>query len=93
MSGRKYKLPVKVDETFDNVPSYEHPRKPRGRSWGGREPGASGNDGGGGRGEGAGRKELFSPLLYFSPPPPPQVSFPLAPVTRPPHDLPLGFRG
>ena len=25
-----------------------HPRKPRGRSWGGRETGASGNDGGGG---------------------------------------------
>ena len=53
-------------------------RKRRRRGWGEKEKG---------------RKELFSPLLLFSPPPPPPPSFPLADVSRPPHDLPLGLQG
>ena len=39
-----------------------HPRKPRGRSWGGRETGASGNDGGWGRGRGEKEKGRKEPL-------------------------------
>ena len=31
--------------------------------------------------------------ILFSPPLPPPLSFPLNPVSRPPHDLPLGLRG
>ena len=50
-----------------------HPRRPRGRSWGGRETGANGGP-------------FSSPLTL-------RRRFPLAPVSRPPHDLPLGLRG
>ena len=56
----------------------DHPRRPRGRSWGGRQSGASGNDGGGGGGgekRGRGEKSSFP-------------SFPLTPVSRLPTICP-----
>ena len=46
----------------------QHPRRPRNRSWGGRETGASGTTA---KGEGAGRKgEAFLPFSFLPPPPP-----------------------
>ena len=68
-----------------------HPRIPSGRSWGGRKTGANVKWRRRGRGRGEkekGRKELFSPR-----PLPLRCHFPLAPILRPPHDLPLGIRG
>ena len=58
----------------------------------GRKLGQAENDSRGGRGEEKpeGRKTaLSSPFLFLRAPSPPP-SFPLAPVSRPPHDLPLG---
>ena len=69
----------------------KHPRRARGRLWGGRETGARGEmTAKGGREKGEGRKQLFSslPVSPHPPPPPPQSSFIL-----PPHDPPLGLGG
>ena len=43
--------------------------------------------------EGAGRKEREGKQLFSPRPLPLRRRFPLAPVSRPPHDLPLGLRG
>ena len=57
-----------------------HPRRPRGRSWGGREIGTNGKDGG----RGGGERALFSPSPFLPRP------LPLSRRFRSSHDLPLG---
>ena len=53
--------PFMTPPKFSYAPRSTHPRRPRGRSWGGRAIGASGNDGGGG-GEGKKEKARKEPL-------------------------------